>query len=242
MLTLRFAFENIRLRGLELQTGIGSMAITGDLFQGADGILSIQLGGNTPDTEYDVLNVSANATLDGEVHLRLENGFIPAFGDQFTILNAGSVNGEFTNVRIRGGQLALGLGFELVHTATTVIAQVVRVINLPPGGGQPTPVLIDDPVPSIPGQNNVFQINNVTGGSLVELVFGLSLGTTVIGGCPDDYGIASAQVLGTAVASANGTAMMTVVIPGGAAGTTGYFQAFDMVSCRLSDVKAIVFN
>jgi hypothetical protein len=145
-------------------------------------------------------------------------------------------------VRIRGGQLALGLGFELVHTATTVIAQVVRVINLPPGGGQPTPVLINDPVPGIPGQNNVFQINNVTGGSLVELVFGLSLGTTVIGGCPDDYGIASAQVLGTAVASSNGTAMMTVVIPGGAAGTTGYFQAFDMVSCRLSDVKAIVFN
>jgi len=222
--------------------GIGTMAITGDLFQGADGILSIQLGGNTAGTEYDVLNVSGNANLDGEVHLRLENGFIPAYGDQFTVLNAGSINGEFTNVRIRGGQLALGLGFELVHTATTVIAQVVRVINLPPGGGQPTPVLIDDPVPSIPGQNNVFQINNVTGGSLVELVFGLSLGTTVIGGCPDDYGIASAQVLGTAVASSNGTAMMTVVIPGGAAGTTGYFQAFDMVSCRLSDVKAIVFN
>ncbi len=222
--------------------GIGSMAITGDLHQGADGILSIQLGGNTPDTEYDVLHVSGNANLDGEVHLRLENGFIPAYGDQFTVLNAGAINGEFTNVRIRGGQLALGLGFDLVHTATTVIAQVVRVINLPPGGGQPTPVLIDDPVPSIPGQNNVFQINNVTGGSLVELVFGLSLGTTVIGGCPDDYGIASAQVLGTAVASSSGIAMMTVVIPGGAAGTTGYFQAFDMVSCRLSDVKAIVFN
>lgn len=221
--------------------GIGSMSLTGDLFQGPDGIVSIQLGGTTPDTEYDVLNLSGDANLDGEVHLRLENGFLPAYGDQFTILNASSINGEFTAARIRGGQLATGLGFDLVHTSNSVIAQVVRVINLPPGGISQTPVMIQDPVPGLAGQNNVFQINSVTGGSLVELVFGLALGTTVIGGCPDDYGIQSAQVLGTAIASSNGTAMMTVLIPGAAAGTTGYFQAFDMASCRLSAVKAIVF-
>jgi len=226
---------------IEPGDGIGSLALTGNLAQGPDGILAIQIGGLIAGSEHDVLNVSANATLDGEVHLRLANGYIPSFGDQFTILNAASISGEFTAVRIRGGQLALGLGFELVTSGTTVVAQVVRAIVPPPGGTQLVPVVVSAPVPGIANQNNTFQVSGLSRSGLVELVFGLALGSTPIPGCPDDYGIQSATVLGTALTSNQGNALVTGLVPPAAAGATVYFQALDLASCRLSEVNSFLF-
>lgn len=218
---------------------IGTLDITGNYNQGSGGKLVIELGGLTPDTEHDVLDVSSTATLSGELRLRAVNGFQPAFGQQFVVVTAGSISGGFDSVKLVGANLPMGQGFEVVYTATTVTAQVVQVINNT--GQQELPVTISNPVPGLAGQNNTFQISGVYANNTVELVFGLATGTTPIPACSFDYGIASATIVGTAPASATGNALVVGMVPSSAIGTTGYFQALDMGACRISEVLTFVF-
>ncbi|MGB0952910.1 MAG: beta strand repeat-containing protein [Planctomycetota bacterium] len=218
---------------------IGTLDVTGNFTQDASGTLAIELGGLTPDTEHDVLDVSSTANLGGELRLRAVNGFNPSFGQQFVVLTAGTINGQFDSVKLIGANLPLGHGVEVVYTATTVTAQIVQVIN---GiNQQDLPVAISHPTPGLAGQNNTFQISGVYANHNVELVFGLATGTTTIGACPVDYGIASATVVGTAPASATGNALVIGMVPSSAMGTTGYFQALDLEACRISEVMGFVF-
>lgn len=219
--------------------GIGTLDITGDYTQSASGSYAAELGGLTPDTEHDVLDISGTANLAGVLRLRAVNGFNPAFGQQFVILTAGTINGAFDSVELVGATLPLGVGFEVVYTGTTATAQVVHTIT----GVNPEdlPVTISNPVPGLAGQINTFQISGVYANNTVELVFGLAAGTTAIPACSFDYGIASATVVGTAPASATGNALVTGMVPSSAIGTTGFFQALDLGACRISEVKTVVF-
>ena len=76
----------------------GKLTVSGNYTQGSAGKLKIQLGGTTQDTQYDRLQVTGTATLDGELHVEFIDGFVPRLGQQFVILTAGSVNGEFSKV------------------------------------------------------------------------------------------------------------------------------------------------
>lgn len=219
--------------------GIGTLSITGNLTQGTDGFLVAELGGLLPDTEHDVLSISGTANLDGEVRVRSANGFVPVFGNQFVILTAGSINGTFRKARLVGSELPLGLKFDLVYTATTVTAQVVNEFGVI--SPEATPISVSDPVPGLAGQNNTFQIDGLGGFNSTQLVFGLGLGTSVIAGCPVDFGIASATSVGTAASGITGTALVTGMVPASAIGTTGFFQALDVEECQLSDVVTFLF-
>lgn len=218
----------------------GKMRVDGNWAQGAGGTLEIELGGYLQDTEYDHLEIDDTATLDGEVLIHTINGFKPKFGDLFTVLSAGSINGTFSAVTVQG-DLPLGYGIEMVYTATSAIAQVVQVIN---GiGPDATTLRISDPVPGIAGQNNTFQVDGATGYGPVILVWGTAAGSTAIPGCSStSFGIQSAQIGGQVNASSTGTALFNVNVPSSASGLPVLYQALDTTRCLVSDVKAFTFQ
>jgi hypothetical protein len=77
-------------------TSPGVLSITGDLPQGRQSVLNIDLEGTTVGTGYDRLNVSGTATLNGELNIKA--GFVPTVGTTFTVLTFGSRSGAFANI------------------------------------------------------------------------------------------------------------------------------------------------
>jgi hypothetical protein len=80
------------------KTSAGMLAVSGTYHQNSGGALNIAIGGTTPGTKYDQLNVTGAATLNGTLNLSLINGFVPTVGSTFEILNASSVSGTFSTV------------------------------------------------------------------------------------------------------------------------------------------------
>jgi hypothetical protein len=88
-------------------SGPGVLDIIGDYSQDTsgqgwpDGTLAIELGGLVAGTEYDVLNVSGTATLDGILNVNLLDlgggMFSPQAGDSFDILSADQILGSFSS-------------------------------------------------------------------------------------------------------------------------------------------------
>jgi hypothetical protein len=66
----------------------------------APSILSFELGGTTQASEFDFINVTGDATFDGDLQLYFINSFQNSVdvSDTFTILSASSIVGAFDNV------------------------------------------------------------------------------------------------------------------------------------------------
>jgi hypothetical protein len=217
---------------------VGTLAISGHWTQTGSGRLKIDLGGYAPGTDFDVLDVSGTATLAGQVRIASINGFEPAFGDLFSILNANAIIGEFDSV-VYQGPLASDLRIDLVYTSVNVYAQVVH--RFLEAGAVARPFTVSNPSPGIAGQSNIWQIDGATGLGSVELAYGTVIGFTPVGPCASQsYNIQSAIVLGTAPVSNHGTALISAMIPGTLAGTTIYFQAADLSNCFLTDLVTFV--
>ncbi len=77
-------------------TSPGILSITGDMPQGRQSIINVDLDGATVGTGYDQLNVSGAATLNGELNIKA--GFVPTVGNTFTVLTYGSRSGTFANI------------------------------------------------------------------------------------------------------------------------------------------------
>jgi hypothetical protein len=73
----------------------GTLTIDGNYVQGSGGTLAIEIGGTAAGTQYDQLVVTGDATLGGALDVALINGFVPASGDSFTVVQGGTVSGEF---------------------------------------------------------------------------------------------------------------------------------------------------
>jgi VCBS repeat-containing protein len=76
----------------------GMLNITGDYSQTSTGRLSVELGGTVAGSEFDRLNVTGTATLDGRLALGLVDGFEPADEHAFQIMTYGSRAGDFVSV------------------------------------------------------------------------------------------------------------------------------------------------
>jgi cyclophilin family peptidyl-prolyl cis-trans isomerase len=87
-----------------------------------DGTLDIQLRETTADIEYDRLVVTNTAFLAGRLDVSLLSGFVPAAGDTFTVLTAGSIVGNFTTLELP--QLTSGLVWNFGRSATSVTLSV----------------------------------------------------------------------------------------------------------------------
>jgi hypothetical protein len=79
---------------------LGITTVTGTYFQQSAGTLQIQIGGLTPGTQYDRLDVSSILGLDGTLNVLLANGFNPQSGDSFDILNWFGLLGNFDAINL----------------------------------------------------------------------------------------------------------------------------------------------
>lgn len=91
--------------------------------QTAVGTLILDLGGNLAG-EFDVLDVTGDATLAGIIDIDLISGFVPVLGDSFEILT--TPNGTITGVFDTTDLPALaGLEFDVVYNSQSVVLEVV---------------------------------------------------------------------------------------------------------------------
>lgn len=72
--------------------------VDGRYTQSADGTLVIEVGGLVPGAEHDQLVVESVATLAGILELRPFDGFVPADGDEISVLTASTIAGSFDDV------------------------------------------------------------------------------------------------------------------------------------------------
>jgi autotransporter-associated beta strand protein len=75
-----------------------TVAVTGDYAQGSNSVLEIVIGANYPDPSFHHMTVTGSANLAGTLSVKLANGFVPAPGQMFEIVHAGTINGGFTTV------------------------------------------------------------------------------------------------------------------------------------------------
>jgi hypothetical protein len=93
----------------------GTLTIDGDYTQGPDGRLLMEIAGFGAG-EFDVLNITGTAYLDGLLEITLLNGFLPTTDYTFDFLNCGSCVGTFDQVI--GWDLGSGNYFALNYLAS----------------------------------------------------------------------------------------------------------------------------
>ena len=69
---------------------VGTLTVKGDFTMGSESVLDIEVGG-TSTGQFDTLEVLQNAYLRGKLAVRLTDNYSPNLGEQFSILEAGSI-------------------------------------------------------------------------------------------------------------------------------------------------------
>lgn len=77
----------------------GLLHVAGDIQQFA-GVMAIQIGGLAAGTEYDLLDVSGDVYLGGNLKVDLFDGFVPSPGDTFQFLTAKNISGSFGSLHL----------------------------------------------------------------------------------------------------------------------------------------------
>jgi hypothetical protein len=114
------------------------LTLTGTLDSESQGRIEIDIGGPIAADQYDRLVISGAAQLDGTLALHLINGFVPALGDEFTILTASSLSGRFTSLDT--SDLPSDIRFRIRYTPTEVILTRVCGVDFT---GSPDPLSPD---------------------------------------------------------------------------------------------------
>jgi filamentous hemagglutinin family protein len=79
-------------------TSPGALTINGNYVQGPGGTLLVEIGGTTGGSQYDQLIVNGNAALGGTLNVTLVNGYVPAGGETFSVVqSSGAVSGIFAS-------------------------------------------------------------------------------------------------------------------------------------------------
>ena len=105
----------------------GTLNISGDYTQNGNGKLSIEIAGLAQGSEYDLLAVSGNALLGGTLEVTL-NGYTPTDGNEFTILTAASISGDFSALQFPTFN---GSSFELIVDSNGGTVKLVAAPAIP---------------------------------------------------------------------------------------------------------------
>jgi hypothetical protein len=104
----------------------GMLTVAGDLTLGAGSTLNVELGGTNQGVDYDLLQVTGTAALDGTLNVALFGGFTGATGNVFDVLTYSSRSGDFATVNFPAGY---------TMTATPNAALYQLAMSAVPGGG-----------------------------------------------------------------------------------------------------------
>jgi fibronectin-binding autotransporter adhesin len=85
--------------------------------------LSLEIGGLTPGTQYDRLNLTGTGVLDGALNVTLIGGFQPVEGNTFVLINGGPLSGAFDTLNLPG--LTPGLAWNYVQSASSATLVVI---------------------------------------------------------------------------------------------------------------------
>jgi len=97
-----------------LQAGL---SFDGSTQVNAKGALEIEIAGTQPGVDYDVLLVTGNVTVGGNLNVKFLDGFAPKIGDSFAFLRAGKkLIGQFNTINIAG--LASGFAYQIVTNSS----------------------------------------------------------------------------------------------------------------------------
>ncbi len=112
-----------------MMPGLPLGAITGNasITFGADAELIADVDGNG---SGDSINVSGVVTPAGAVSIQIDPGYTPAIDDEFTLITAGSVSGEFAGVAVTSGVLPPDVAVRLDHQANQVDVNFVCLADL----------------------------------------------------------------------------------------------------------------
>jgi T5SS/PEP-CTERM-associated repeat protein len=119
---------NVVVDGGSISPGFspGMLTIDGDLSITALGSLSIEIGGETPGLDNDVLDVTGNIDSDGTIFITLIDGYRPGRGDVFNLLHFG---GDFDPLSLSQIVFTNGpAGFEYELGLTSGVASVVVTV------------------------------------------------------------------------------------------------------------------
>jgi len=104
----------------------GLLTYTGNFSMTESASYDVEFGGQEASTQYDQMDISGTATLNGNLNIALIDGFIPAKNDTFRILNYARRSAEFVTVNCPNS-LIIDVEYE-----TDGIDVIVKDINNPP--------------------------------------------------------------------------------------------------------------
>jgi uncharacterized repeat protein (TIGR01451 family) len=77
----------------------GRLTIQGNYTQTASGVLVVEIGGPAAGTDFDQLQVTGTAVLNGPLNLQPLSGYVPGANEVFPILTCASLQGAFASVQ-----------------------------------------------------------------------------------------------------------------------------------------------
>lgn len=105
----------------------GAANIVGNYAQSASAALQIEIAGLAPGAQFDRVDVTGLANLNGALNVTLLNNFIPSIGNSFEILRAvGGLSGSFSSINLPDLS-AFNRGWQINSTATAISLQVVSL-------------------------------------------------------------------------------------------------------------------
>jgi hypothetical protein len=113
----------------------GKLIIIGNYTQFSTGTFFAELAGLTAGKQYDQLQVSSTATLDGTLDVVLLNGFVVHLGDRFVLMTFADEVGQFSTLDL--STLSAGEMWRLSYNATDLVLQAV-----PSSVPEPTSILL----------------------------------------------------------------------------------------------------
>jgi hypothetical protein len=106
-----------------------SISFSGDVHLSSTAKLTMELGGTTAGAQYDKVTVAQNLLLNGTLDVVLINGFAPAAGNTFDILDWGTRSGAFASVQLPA--LAAPLAWNTSQLYSTGVLSVIDSNFLP---------------------------------------------------------------------------------------------------------------